>query len=533
MVFLAGCPSQSGRDSESSLTDGSSETASQRSTATPTTTVTPTVVKFELRDLQYPENLTVGDIPEIRVEVENVGEVGGVGAITLFWADSATPETIELEPGTRGTITFTPEPVASDGTLTFRVAAHSDSSIQGEIQVTGRDLHYVGPDGADDNPGTKQKPLETIQHALTRANPGDTIQVQPGRYTPRGGVETVRAGTAEKPITITGPPDAVYNANDPFIIDHSHVHLTGLTFDGLLDPDNPDDPDSYSWGLLEINGAFHDKIKNGEHRPDSVKEDNYLGDIVVKPHAVGNCRADLIKVHWSKNVEIGEFKVIGPAGVKYLKGDASGHNGEVVYLGNAADKGYPVDATHDVHVHHIDNSEGHPHAELVDVKSGCYNVLIEYCTDTGGAGRYLLDGHDPTSETAFGLWGRNITLRWNVVENSHGQAVEVGTWGVTHPDEFEQQKGLPYPEELFDSGRANSIYGNRFTDNAGLAIQYPIIYPDDGESHIAEEYGPDEQTHVCGNVIDGETHGTPGTECPDDLRETNTIGHLGGDSPWA
>lgn len=515
-ALMAGCTSQSAGDPDEDPADASG-------TAGP---------RFELRNLQYPKSITVGDSPEITVAVENVGDTRRTEVITLFWSESAAQETIELDPGSRGTVTFEPGPITTGGALTFEVAAQSESSLEGTIRVSRRTLHYVDPDGSDDNPGTESDPLATIQRALERARPGDTIQVLPGKYKPRGGVQTVRAGTADEPITITGPPDAVFNADGPFEFNHSHVHLTGLTFDGLYDPTNPQDPDSYSWALLEVNETFHERIKSGDHRPESVDEENYLRNIVVKPHAVGNCLADFIKVHWSKNVEIGEFEVIGPAGVKYLYGDASGHNGEVVYLGNSADKGWPTDETSDVHVHHIDNSKGYPHAELVDVKSGCHDVLIEYCTDGGGAGAFVLDGHDPTDETAFALSGRDITLRWNVVENSNGQAVEVGTWGVVHPDDFERQKGVPFPDELLDSGRANSIYGNRFTDAAGLAVQYPIVYPDDGEPSIAEEYGPDDQAHVCGNVVDGPTHGTPDTECPTEIPEAETIGHLGGDSPW-
>lgn len=512
MLSLAGCLSESNRGNNPS-------------------TATANSGRFELQNLRYPENLTVGESPQIRVEVKNVGESGGSEAITLFWGDSATPKTIELQPDARGTLTFTPEPVRSLGTLTFRITTQSENSVQGSIQVTGRDLLYVDPNGSDDNIGTKRNPLGTIQHALERATPGSVIQVQPGRYHPRRDVRTVRDGTAENPITITGPPDAVYNT-DTFEINHNYVHLTGLTFDGLTDPDNPNEVSSYSENLLQVNEAFYERIKNGEYNPDSVKEENYLRGVVVKPHAVGNVTGDAIKVHWSKNVEIGEFKVIGPAGVDHLKGDVEGHNGEIVYVGNPPTKGYPVDETNNIHIHHIDNSEGHRHAELVDVKAGCHNVLIEYCTDGGGAGRYLLEGHDPTNETAFSLRGRENTLRWNIVENSNGQAVEVASWGVAHRERFEQINDLPYPEELFDHGRANSIYGNRLTDNAGLAVQYPIIYPDDGEPYIAEGYGPDEQTHVCGNVINGETHGKPTKECPETLPDTETIGHLGGNSPW-
>ncbi|WP_157971613.1 hypothetical protein [Halorussus litoreus] len=345
-------------------------------------------------------------------------------------------------------------------------------------------------------------------------------------------MRTTSGGTPDAPITITGPPDAVFNADGPFEINHSHVHLRGMTFDGLHRPESPEDPNSYSESILQVNESLYEQIKAGRGPTDTVDESEYLTDVVVKPHAVGNCRADFIKVHWSKNVEIGEFEVIGPAGVKYLLGDASGHNGEVVYVGNPPDKGYPVDGSHDIHVHHIDNSEGYPHAELVDVKAGCHDVLIEYCTDAGGAGRYVLDGHDATDEPSMHLGGRECTLRWNVIEGSHGQGVEVAAWGLANPDDFAEHKGLPYPEELRDHGRANSIYGNRITEYGGLAIRYPVVYPDDGPSHVAERYGADDQRVVCGNAIDGPTHGKPDSTCDGDVPTTERIGHLGGDSPW-
>jgi parallel beta-helix repeat protein len=41
---------------------------------------------------------------------------------------------------------------------------------------------YVAPQGSDDNPGTIQKPLATIQRAADLANPGTTVHVSPGTY---------------------------------------------------------------------------------------------------------------------------------------------------------------------------------------------------------------------------------------------------------------------------------------------------------------------------------------------------------------
>jgi hypothetical protein len=378
---------------------------------------------------------------------------------------------------------------------------------------------YVAPDGDDEDSGTEEAPLATIQAAMRMAKPGWTVSVSPGHYFEN--VRTVRAGAPGDPITVTGPAEAVLHGKKDgsfaagFIARHSHVHLTGLTLDGTLNPEKPEEPRSYA---------------NLNYFTPYQRED-YLQNLVVKPHAVGNVRRAAVKFAKVNDVEVGEFEVIGPAGIDYLHGDEEGHNGEIVYIGSApnnmggSEGGIPgtIDESQDYHVHHIDNSEGHEHAELVDVKAGASDVLIEYCTDGGGAGAYLLEGHDETSETAIHLGGRNCTLRWSVIENSHGQAVEVGSWGAAHPERFEENTGIPFPEQGFESGQENSIYGNRLLDNGGLAIQYPLVYPDDGEPKIAEPYGPDDQAAICGNDVSGRTHGTPTGSCtaeiPDGDRE--------------
>lgn len=395
------------------------------------------------------------------------------------------------------------------------------------------DTIFVGPNGSNTNPGTNTAPVASIQQALDQAQPGEQISVKAGRYFET--FRTKRSGEAGSPITITGPRDAVIrppkNELDGriFDINHNHIYLKGLTLNGLADSAQQTNPDQHVDTIIECRPV--------EWADYAVE---YLTDVKIMPRAIGNCRRAMIQHIRTNQLEVGEFEVIGPAGVQHLYGDKSGHTGEVVYLGTAPDNLQEdwyswdgPDESHDIHVHHIDNSAGHPHTELVDVKAGCYNVLIEYCTDGGGAGRYVLEGNSETSETAFHLGGRENILRWSVVEDSNGQGVEIASWGVANREEFEQEKGLPYPEELFEHGRANSVYGNRFTNYAGLAVQYPVIYPDDGESYIAEGYGPDEQMRVCGNVVDGATHGTPEMACSNEVPEGDGIGHTGGENPWA
>lgn len=387
----------------------------------------------------------------------------------------------------------------------------NNTQSQTETSRENPETIFVSQDGDDSNLGSRENPVRSIQQGLYHAQAGETVQVLPGQYQPGGVVQTVRAGTAEKPITITGPPDAVFNASDPFIINHSHVHLTGLTFDGLVDPDNPDDPESYSWGLLEINGELHDRIKNGEHRPDSVKEENYLRDIVIKPHAIGNCTRDFIKVNWSKNVEIGEFRIIGPAGVDYLKGDRIGHNSEIIYLGNPPDRAWAPDLTSDVYIHHIDNSSGYPHSELVDCKTGTRNVTIEYCTDAGGSAEATTDDN---TESAIHIGGTDVTVRWNIISGAKQAGIEI--------DSDIAASGNP-PDGYADGGTNNAIYRNRLLDNQGRALQF--AYP--------ESQGQEAQRTICNNEYNGETHGDPDQTCSSEIPENDGIGHTGGEGRLA
>lgn len=365
---------------------------------------------------------------------------------------------------------------------------------------------FVSPQGGSSWEGTRGDPLGSIKAGLEEVRPGQRLHVLPGTY--RYPVQTDHGGLPDAPITITGPPDAVFNADGPFQINHDHVHLRGLTFDGLHDPSNPDDASSYSESILQVNETFYESIKNGDRSLETVPDEHYLTDVVVKPHAVGNCRADFIKVHWSKNVEIGGFEVIGPAGVKFLTGDAHGHNSEIVYLGNAPSKGWPPDRTRNVRIHHIDNSAGYPHAELVDCKTGTANVTIEYCTDAGGATEAVTDDN---TGSALHIGGTDVTVRWNVLSNGAEAGIEIDSDVAATDDP-------PAPYEA--GGANNAIYGNRLVDNGGLAIRF--AYPDQGQ-------GQRDQRTICGNEYNGETHGNPDGPCPDWVPERSGIGHTGGE----
>jgi hypothetical protein len=68
--------------------------------------------------------------------------------------------------------------------------------------LSGAEL-YVAPVGDDANPGTKARPLATIQAGVDKLRPGDTLLILAGVY--RETIIFPRSGTAEKPITVKAP----------------------------------------------------------------------------------------------------------------------------------------------------------------------------------------------------------------------------------------------------------------------------------------------------------------------------------------
>jgi hypothetical protein len=103
---------------------------------------------------------------------------------------------------------------------------------------------FVAPSGDDAAAGTLENPWRTIQQAVNRTGPGDTIVVQPGLY--RESVVILSGGTAELPLEIIASPGAVLESPNPelslsaFDIRNGAGHLR---IDGF-----------------EIRGGFHESV---------------------------------------------------------------------------------------------------------------------------------------------------------------------------------------------------------------------------------------------------------------------------------
>ena len=373
----------------------------------------------------------------------------------------------------------------------------SATAVAGVRELADRSTYVVGPDGDDTGAGTADSPLATIQEALIRARPGATIEVRPGRY--REKVTTVRDGRPDAPITVRGPPDAVFvgvERGRSFEINHSHIHLTGLTFDGLIDPDAPDRRRSYaSQQIIAVS-----------------QREGYLTDLRISPHAVGNVLNAAVNLELVENSEVGDFRVAGGAGLRYVKFGDRDHNGEIVYVGTPPGQtdthqlsGY--DRSNGIRIHHIDNSAGHPHSELVNTKLGTHDILVEYCTDAGGS-----QNNESYASQSVALQGAGATVRWCDLRNGDGDGIEIGS----HNAMDARQSGDPGPVER-RGGTENAVYGNRVTGFDGKAIRL--------------QWGSTQsnQRALCGNEYDGVTDGNPGRACSDSLPSSEEIGHTAGD----
>lgn len=372
--------------------------------------------------------------------------------------------------------------------------------------------------GSDTDEGTPDTPVESIQEGLNRANPGQTVYVLPGRYT--GTTETVRDGSPGDPITITGPPEAVVRPapNEPdrwgFNINHSHIHLTGLTFDGYADENPSNDPDAYGMNAIVAKPPVHESSY-----PD------YLTDVKIKPHAIGNTRRRHVNTYRVNHLEIGEFEIIGPAGLAFTLAETDEyHIGAIIATGRSSNNfgtdAYPWDGpdeSHDIHIHHVANLEGYDHTEFVKTHAGNYDVTVEYCTNLGGSGRR----DSPGTGASVQLVAGRSTVRWNVLNGGDEHGVMVYVPSMKENDAYEAFESIP--EERF-AGVNNAIYGNEMRDNGERAISY--------SSPDWIDNGPDAQAVVCGNEVNGHTDGTPDDSCPSDVPESDPIGYLGGKSPF-
>lgn len=376
------------------------------------------------------------------------------------------------------------------------------------------DVLHVTPDGDDANTGTEAAPLSSVQEGLRRAQPGNTVQLHPGEY--REIVRTTRDGELDRPITLTGPPDAIVRppsqSEECLVVNHSHFHVTGITIDGLLEPDQKFEK-YHAWAnqcvLISPTPRYEEGVE-------------YLRNIAIEPSRIGNSGRAMIQINRLRNGSIGDFELIGPVGMHYdqrVENHKDGHIREIVYVGNSetarGTSYHPwegLDRSRNIRIHHIDNSAGYRNAEFADIKLGSTDITVEYCTNRNSGYSTEQGASWPTVK----LGGNECTIRWNNFADGL-EGVNIGVWVPTGDID-----GSEWAQN-------NEIYGNRFANFSEKVFNF-----ESGGDVVGSS--PEAQAILCGNEIEGpnvEEYAYASDRCEADIPQGDGVGHLGGESPLA
>ena len=343
------------------------------------------------------------------------------------------------------------------------VALGSLAFLPTSLAEEAMEHYYVDPDNGDDAAaGSSGSPLETIQEALERAQPGNTIHLDSGEY--RQDVRTVRDGTASAPITITGPKDAVVTGGGRgriVEVNHDNHVFQGFTINGLHGNENRA-------------SGYRDKLLYaiGTEARDGVTGLKVMG--MTLKNAGGEC----VRLrYFAQDNEIAG-NTISDCGVYDFRFGGGGKNGEGVYIGTAPEQwgenGAPTDhadKSDDNHVH--DNDIETNGNECVDIKESSSGNLVEDNTCTGQ--------RDPNS-AGLDSRGSGNSFVGNTVYGNTGAGIRFG--GDKDTD-----------------GTDNDAYGNVIRDNKAGGIKF-----------MAKPQGK-----VCGNTMSGNNGGNSVGEFKEDF----------------
>ena len=159
----------------------------------------------------------------------------------------------------------------------------------------------------------------TIQQALDKAQPGDTIMLAPGTYLQD--LRSVRDGQQGRPIVIKGSRSSIVSGGgQPRVIEinHSYIELRGFTVDGHFEAANT--KDSYRDKLIYVIGNQPGRGPNG---------------LKILNMDIRNAGGECVRMRYqARNNEIANSRITscGHADFKFKDG---GKNGEGIYIGTA------------------------------------------------------------------------------------------------------------------------------------------------------------------------------------------------------
>ncbi|WP_456456701.1 right-handed parallel beta-helix repeat-containing protein [Thermovibrio sp.] len=282
--------------------------------------------------------------------------------------------------------------------LSFSCASSSQAPIKCSQKLFfGSRVIFVSPNGKDTNEGFSPKePLKTIEKALKKAQPGDTIVLMTGTY--HENVKITKSGLAGKPITIVGEPGAEIRGNwkkGGRIIDitASYIHLINLNIDGKI-----------------TDGIYHDKLIyiHGSYR-------KHLKGIKILRNTLKNALGECLRIKFTDNSTI-SWNSISHCGIRDFVYHRGKQNGEGIYVGTAPEQtpGKP-DTTKNIYI--FNNFIATYGAECVDVKEGTTNIYIKdnLCTQ-----------EKAPHVGGISVRGNGSYIIGNIVYNNEGAGIRLG-----------------------------------------------------------------------------------------------------------
>lgn len=296
------------------------------------------------------------------------------------------------------------------------------------------------PGGGD---GSAAAPFRTIQEAVDVAQPGDTVDVGPGRY---GGFTTVRSGEPEAPIVLRGhsdalgdPDSAIVGVGDERLVNFHHDYITFRGFD-------------VRGGDIDI---WVGSPVAGDHTTGVRLLDNF----------VHNANGECIRLkYFSIENEVAGNR-IDRCGLTGFDLGAGSKNGEGIYIGTAPEQLYknPTPEPDASNGNSIHDNVITPKAECVEMKEAASFNTVADNTCSGA--------RDPDG-AGFSSRGDHNLFTGNSSTGNRGDGIRLGG------------------DEKTD-GRYNDVIGNTLSDNRGYAVDV--------------ERKP--QGTVCGNTATGNRKG--------------------------
>lgn len=317
-------------------------------------------------------------------------------------------------------------------------------------------LSVLGLLSISDAASIKVSPGDSIQTAIDKAMPGDTVVLSDGEYSED--LVTVRDGEKDNRITITGSHNAILRGTGKkgrmFEIHHDYHTIDGFEINGMLN-DGKKESDYIDKGIYA----------HGDRKPRVIKQygkefKSAIDGLEITNMRIVNFGGECSRMRYYITNAIYAGNHVENCGVHDFEfGGMKSVNGETLYIGTSSNQWKdgknptPDDESRYIHVHHnVFESYGNE----VDVKEGTSDVVIEYnsCSTQKDPNSACLDSRTD-----------NVIFRYNELFGNDGSGVRIGGHTI---------KGHTF-------GQNNEVYGNVFRGNKAGALKVQTG-PHKGES---------------------------------------------------